>query len=218
MKKWRTANCGSQRNNSDEEQQIHITDDLSKFALLRFPRSLLGDEISHLLARITINWGRLEQALYWSTRSIDKGLALKHAQTFFSTPATKVQKERARKALAAVVQATYRDLLKSWDDMLTIVEGIQTRRNLLSHGIWEAADGKEGLYKVHPIRFDKVAAGFGPPAAVDHAYVAHLIEDLEQIINQLSMIAAEFMAHQQLQKWENNRITYTARIASQRDK
>jgi len=141
---------------------------------------------------------------------------LKHAQIFFTTPATKVQKERARKALASVVEATYPDLLKSWDEMLTIVESIQIRRNLLSHGIWEAV-AKEGQYKVHPIRFDKHIAGFGPPVAVDHTYVGHVVQDLEQVISQLSMIGAEFMAHQQLKEWEKNRVAHAARTASPRD-
>ena len=66
-----------------------------------FNRDRMGDEMAHILSMITINWGKLEQALYLSMRSIDVKEADQWRVEFFSTRALAAKRARARKNMQA---------------------------------------------------------------------------------------------------------------------
>jgi hypothetical protein len=179
----------------------HAVDDLSNIGFEQFQRDLIGDEMAHQLARVTINWGRVEQAMYFSARSIDKKEAAEWVADFFSKPMLPVQKSKARASLNAAVEKSYPALINEWDAILTDLKDIQTRRNLLSHGLW-IAHGKEGRFMVHPLRYDTAKSAFETPVDVDHIYIGNVLQDMDETVQRFAWIAAEFMAHQQLKKWD----------------
>ena len=90
------------------------------------------DEMAHLLSRITMNWGKLEQALYLSMRSIDAGQADAWREAFFSVPVLAARKEKARKSIDAIVATSYPKLLTFFDETLDELQDVQRRRNAVN--------------------------------------------------------------------------------------
>jgi hypothetical protein len=52
-------------------KNTHAVDSFDNAHFQQFNRDLMGDEMAHMLSRITMNWGKLEQALYLSMKAID---------------------------------------------------------------------------------------------------------------------------------------------------
>ena len=52
-------------------KDTHVVNSFDNALFQHFSSDRMGDEMAHILSKITINWGKLEQALYLSIKSID---------------------------------------------------------------------------------------------------------------------------------------------------
>ena len=177
----------------------HVVDSFDNAVFQHFNRDLMGDEMAHILSKITINWGKLEQALYLSMKSIDAKKADQWRWEFFSTPALAQKRAKARRNMQSIVATSYPKLLGLFEGALDDLQHIQNRRNILSHGVWlpiEAAN----KYPVQPLRCDDAKMIFDPIVVVDINYLNDLLDDMMKFINRIYSIGSELLAHQQLKK------------------
>lgn len=177
----------------------HVVDSFDNAVFQHFNRDLMGDEMAHILSKITINWGKLEQALYLSMKSIDAKKADQWRWEFFSTPALAQKRAKARRNMQSIVATSYPKLLGLLEGALDDLQHIQNRRNILSHGVWlpiEAAN----KYPVQPLRCDDAKMIFDPIVVVDINYLNDLLDDMMKFINRIYSIGSELLAHQQLKK------------------
>ncbi len=155
----------------------------------QFNRDLVGDEMAHLLSRITMNWGKVEQALYLSMKSIDRKRADSWRAAFFSSPTLAERKDQARKSLREAIGRSYPKLLDAFDAALNELQDVQHRRNALSHGLWLPIQ-KAGEYPVQPLRYDKTKALFEPILIVDIAFLGNLLDNMTTLTNRIYSIGA----------------------------
>ena len=68
-------------------KDTHVVDSFENALFQHFSSDRMGDEMAHILSKITINWGKLEQALYLSIKaSLSKlRFALTSATAFMAT-------------------------------------------------------------------------------------------------------------------------------------
>lgn len=178
----------------------HVVDSFDNALFQQFSTDLVGNEMAHLLSKIAMNWGKLEQALYLSMKSIDSDQAGAWRNAFFSAPALAARKKRARESIKATVAASYPALLASFEEALDLLQDVQMRRNALSHGIWLPIK-KAGEYPVQPLRYDKESAIFDPIIIVDMKFLSDLLEDMAKFSRRIYSIGCELLAHQQLKKF-----------------
>lgn len=181
-------------------KKTHVVDSFDNAHFQQFNRDLMGDEMAHLLSRITMNWGKLEQALYLSMKSIDAGKADGWREAFFSVSVLAARKEKARKSINAIVAESYPKLLAFFEETLDGLQDVQHRRNALSHGLWLPIETANN-YPVQPLRYDKDNTLFDPIIIVDFKFLSDLIEDMTKFSQRIYSIGAELLAHQQLKKW-----------------
>lgn len=180
-------------------RKTHVVDSFDNALFQQFNRDLAGDEMAHLLSKITMNWAKLEQALYLSMRSIDAGKADGWREAFFSQPNLTVQKGKARKSIRAIVATSYPELLTFFEETLDLLQDVQRRRNAISHGLWLPIE-KANHYPVQPLRYDKANTVFEPIIMVDLAFLNDLLEDMTKFSHRIYSVGAELLAHQQLKK------------------
>jgi hypothetical protein len=180
-------------------KDTHVVDSFENALFQHFSSDRMGDEMAHILSKITINWGKLEQALYLSIKSIDAKEADQWREEFFSTPALAQKRARARKNLQAIVATSYPKLLELFRGALDDLQHIQNRRNILSHGIWLPVE-TVNEYPVQPLRYDNAKMTFDPIVVVDINYLNELLDDMMEFINRIYSIGSELLAHQQLKK------------------
>jgi hypothetical protein len=178
----------------------HIVDSFDNAVFQHFNRDLMGDEMAHVLSQITINWGKLEQALYLSMRSIDAKKADQWRQEFFWTPVLAEKRAKSRKSMQSIVATSHPKLLELFEAALDDLQDIQNRRNALSHGIWLPIE-KPNEYPVQPLRYDRAKMIFDPIVVVDFNYLSDLLGDMTKFINRIYSIGSNLTAHQQLKKW-----------------
>src|SRR5258708_22216836 len=99
-------------------KKTHVVDTFDNALFQRFNSDLIGNDMAHLLSRITMNWRKLEQALYLSMKSIDAGQADIWRKAFFSAQALAAQKKKARKNISAIIATSYPELLAFFEDTL----------------------------------------------------------------------------------------------------
>jgi len=175
----------------------HLVDTFDNALFQHFNRDLVGDEMAHLLSRITMNWGKVEHALYLSMKSIDRKRAYSWRAAFFSSTTLAKRKDQARKSLREAVGRSYPKLLDAFDDALNDLQDVQHRRNALSHGLWLPIQ-RAGEYPVQPLRYDKTKALFDPILIVDIAFLGDLLDNMTTLTNRIYSIGSELLAHQQL--------------------
>lgn len=178
----------------------HIVDSFENAVFQTFNRDLVGDEMAHVLSQITINWGKLEQALYLSLKSIDAKKADQWRQEFFWTPVLADKRAKSRKSMQSIFATSHPKLLQSFEAALDDLQDIQNRRNALTHGIWLPIE-RPNEYPVQPLRYDRAKMIFDPIVVVDLNYLSGLLTDMKKFINRICSIGANLMAHQQLKKW-----------------
>lgn len=181
-------------------KDTHVVDSYENAHFLQFSLDPLGDEMARYLSRITINWGKLEQTLYLSLKSIDGERAAEWRDTFFSSPALAERRKQARKSMISAVESSYPKLLEFFEEALDDLQDIQHRRNALSHGLWLPVE-KIGEYPVQPLRYDKKMESFGPILIVDLKFLEVLLEDMTRFTHRVFAIGSELLAHEQLKKW-----------------
>lgn len=177
----------------------HVVDSFDNALFQHFNRDRVGDEMAHMLSKITINWGKLEHALYLSMKSIDVKKADQWRQEFFSTPALAHKREKARTNMQSIVATSYPKLLGLFEGALNDLQHIQNRRNILSHGIWLPIE-IANRYPVQPLRYDSAKMTFDPIVIVEINYLNDLLDDMMKFINLIYSIGSEMLAHQQLEK------------------
>ncbi|MGM4962844.1 hypothetical protein AB7714_05020 [Tardiphaga sp. 1201_B9_N1_1] len=178
----------------------HPIDRFESASFQAFPRDLMGSEMAHVLSKITMNWGRVEHALYMSMRKIDPKQAPTWTALFFARPMLEDQKKKVRSALASVVGSSSSDLLKHLDHAFNDLKSLQDRRNPLCHGLWLTTT-TQNTFEVQPLRYDNGSATFEPSLMVNLPFLCQVFEDMERFINLMYSICAGSMARQQLNKW-----------------
>ena len=168
-------------------KDTHVVNSFENALFQHFSSDRMGDEMAHILSKITINWGKLEQALYLSIKSIDAKEADQWREEFFSTPALAQKRARARKNLQAIVATSYPKLLELFRGALDDLQHIQNRRNILSHGIWLPVE-TVNEYPVQPLRYDNAKMTFDPIVVVDINYLNELLDDMMEFINRIYSI------------------------------
>ena len=181
-------------------KDLHIVDSFDNALFQHFSSDRIGDEMAHILSKITINWGKLEQALYLSMKSIDAKKADQWREEFFSTPALAQKRAKARKNMQAIVATSYPELLRLFEGAIDDLQHIQNRRNILSHGIWLPIE-TANKYPIQPLRCDSAKMIFDPIVVVDINYLNDLLDDMIEFINRIYSMGSELLAHQQLKKW-----------------
>jgi hypothetical protein len=178
----------------------YVVDTFDNALFQRFNSDLMGIEMAHLLSQITMNWGKLEQALYLSMKSIDVGQADGWRETFFSERALAAQKKKARKNINAIVAVSHPKLLAFFEETLDGLQNVQHRRNALCHGLWLPIE-TANQYPVQPLRYDKENMMFDPIVIVDLKFLDDLLNDMNKFTQRIYSVGAELLAHQQLKKW-----------------
>ncbi|WFU16640.1 hypothetical protein [Bradyrhizobium sp. CB3481] len=181
-------------------KKTHVVDTFDNAHFQRFNSDLIGNEMAHLLSQITMNWGKLEQALYLSMKSIDVGQANEWREAFFSTPALAARKEKARKNIGTKVATSNPKLLTFFEETLDRFQDVQHRRNALSHALWLPIE-TPNQYPVQPLRYDRANMSFDPIRVVDLKFLGDLLEDMTDLSRRIYWVGAELLAHQQLKKW-----------------
>lgn len=181
-------------------KNTHAVDLYDNAHFQQFDRVLMGDEMAHLLSRITMNWGKVEQALYISMKSLDANRADEWREAFFSTPVLDTKKKKALKSISATVGTSRPKLLAFFKDTLDELEDMQKRRNALSHGLW-LPNETPNIYRVQPLRYEKGSTIFDPIIIVDFKFLGDLFEDMIKFTHRIFSIGSELLAFQQLKEW-----------------
>src|ERR671914_2467118 len=71
------------------------------------PRDLWGDEFAHLLAAITLNWGRIEHNLYLILLAIDTKSAARWTKEFYTEETLQKRKTAARVQVKTTMAKSY---------------------------------------------------------------------------------------------------------------
>jgi hypothetical protein len=158
-------------------------------------------EMAHILATITINWGRIEAYIFAIVVSIDFERK-DWATDFFKAPAIDRRKEAAEKAIRLALEKSYPEFVTMLRDAFDRLDRVQKRRNPLAHGIWSRGS-VPGSFVVAPLRLQsKGSVLLEEPIEVNLSFLADLLNDMQFLSQRFSSLGAEMMAHQQLKKWE----------------
>lgn len=176
-------------------KKTHVVDSFDNALFQQFNRDLVGDEMAHDLSKITMNWAKLEQALYLSMKSIDARRADSWREAFFSQPNLSVQKEKARKSIRAILASSYPELQTFFEETLDLLQDVQRRRNAVSHGLWLPIE-EANRYPVQPLRYNKAKAIFEPVIIVDLEFLNSLLDDMSKISQRIYWVGTELLAHQ----------------------
>jgi hypothetical protein len=175
-------------------------DPFDHLQFIQFDRDdLIEREMSHMLATITINWGRIESYIFAIVVSIDFSRK-DWAADFFRAPALDRRKEAAEKAIRRALEKSYPDFVTTLNEAFEKLDTVQKRRNPLAHGIWSRRS--PGSFVVVPLRLQsKDSALLEEPIEVGLSYLCDLLNDMQFLSQRFSSLGAEMMAHQQLKKW-----------------
>jgi hypothetical protein len=175
-------------------------DPFDHLEFMEFDRNdLVEREMAHMLATITINWGRIESYIFAIVVSIDFSRK-DWATDFFKAPALSERKVAAEKAIRRALEKSYPDFVTMLNDAFEELDSIQKRRNPLAHGIWSRGSSP-GSFVVTPLKLQsKGSALLEQPIEVNLNVLADLLNDMQRLSQRLSSLGAEMMAHQQLKK------------------
>lgn len=170
-----------------------------KNQVTEFKRDQWGDEFSHLISRITLEWGGIEFLLFWILRSIDFKNASRWEQLLFKPRAFQARKKIVLEQVTSAVRISYPQYVDRLVGQLDLLQTIQHRRNLLAHGLW-LKGSSDRTFSIQPLSLDNTRS-VENPVEIDMSYLATLVEDIERLKIGLSSLVSEMLAHQQLKKW-----------------
>lgn len=172
---------------------------LEPFLTLRdlksFNRDLWGDEFAHCAARVTVGWGNVEYRLFLLLQAIDSKKVSKWVELLFKPRAIEPKKKIIRAEIAAAVKTSYPRFISLLENQLTKLQSIQSRRNLISHGLWLAGTSDQS-FMVQPLSLERGTLKLEQAVEVNLEYLSGLIQDMDFLEQGLSSLGAEMLAHQ----------------------
>jgi hypothetical protein len=162
---------------------------------------IVEDDVAHLLASITIVWGRIESLLYAIGWAIDRKKAATWTAILFKVNALEARKLAAQNAIIAEMEVKRPQYVQQLTGALRTLDLLQKQRNLLVHGLWVHTD-TANKFVVYPLRLESKGGDIlAKGEAVDLTSLSKLADDMRGLANSLAMMTADMMAYQQLKKW-----------------
>lgn len=148
-------------------------------------------ELARTIAQITMNWARLDYALYAALRAKDIDKADQWMRILTNSHLWGHKVEVAKKELADILGGN-EEVRTALDEAMAALESVRSNRNLLAHGLWRRVDSDS--FNIFPLQIGDDGS-FASPIRKTRSEIRDVFRQMQTAIGKLAMLRAKIRHH-----------------------